>query len=138
MRDLQHIVFMHSHHMAHLDISLHNILTDYKSHYAFIDFESCRRFDSTQNPRMRGLRATDVPPEAERGEWTDPYKADVWSLAVLIHRACKVCDLRTSYVRYHLTELLVRLPDTVFQNSWHSRALCCTMTTTVGRVLPRS
>ena len=83
---------MHAHHMAHLDISVHNILTDYKSHYAFIDFECCRRFDGATTPRIRITRGTEVPPELERGEWSDPYKADVWSLAVLIHRACKVCE----------------------------------------------
>ena len=96
---------MHSHHMAHLDISVHNILTDYKSHYAFIDFESCRRFDGNSTPLIHGVRGTDVPPELERGEWTDPYKADVWSLAVLILRACKVCE---SYVPFSVSSVTER------------------------------
>lgn len=81
---------MHSHHMAHLDISIRNLLTDYKCHYAYIDFENCRRFDGTPHPRIEQCRNTDPPPESERGECTDPYKADVWSLGVLILRACAV------------------------------------------------
>lgn len=96
---------MHSHQMAHLDISLHNILTDYKGRYAFIDFECCRRFDGIPAPLVRGARGTDIPPELERGEWADPYKADVWSLAVLIHRACKVCEFWKVFHRKSLIEL---------------------------------
>ena len=88
---LQHAVFMHAHHMAHLDISIRNLLTDYNSHYAYIDFETTRRFDSAPSPRICGSRGTNLSPELERGEWTDPYKADVWSLGVLILKACAVC-----------------------------------------------
>lgn len=87
---IEHIVFLHSHKMAHLDISIHNILTDYKGHYAFIDYECCRQFDDTLNPLIKGIRGTDIPPEIENGGWTDPYKTDVWQLAVLIIRACKI------------------------------------------------
>ena len=83
---------MHQHHIAHLDISLRNILTDNRGHYSSIDYELSRRFDSSiPNPRIHGHRATEVPPEFERGEAGDPYKADVWALAVLILRACQVC-----------------------------------------------
>ena len=64
----QHIVFMHSHHMAHLDISIRNLLTDYRSHYAYIDFETTRRFDGIPHPLIDTCRGTDPPPEAERGE----------------------------------------------------------------------
>lgn len=42
---IEHIVFMHRHHVAHLDISLHNFLTDYKGRYACIDYELSDRFE---------------------------------------------------------------------------------------------
>lgn len=82
---------MHRYHIAHLDISLRNLVTDYRSHYACIDFELSRRYDGVRNPRIRGYRGTEVPPELERDESSDPYKVDVWALAVLMLRACKVC-----------------------------------------------
>lgn len=82
---------MHAHHMAHLDISIRNLLTDYKAHYAYIDFETCRRFEDPY-PRIRGCRGTNLSPELERGEWTDPFKVDIWALAMLIHHASAVSD----------------------------------------------
>lgn len=81
---------MHSHHIAHLDISIRNLLTDYNSRYAYIDFELSRRFEGISDPRIRLCRGTDLAPELERGEWGDPYKADVWSLSTLIIHASSV------------------------------------------------
>jgi serine/threonine protein kinase len=95
----QHAVFMHKHHIAHLDISLRNIVNDYEGHYAYIDYETSRRFDGTAHPRIFGHRATEMPPECERGEYVDPYKVDVWALAVLMLRACKV-SLVCLYISY--------------------------------------
>lgn len=80
---------MHSLKMVHLDISLRNLVTDYNGRYAYIDFELARRFEEDPNPRLAFRRGTEVPPECERGELTDPYKIDVWALGVLILRACK-------------------------------------------------
>lgn len=91
----QHTVFMHAHHMAHLDISIRNLLTDYKSHYAYIDFETCRRFDGVPSPRIRDCRGTNPSPELERGEWTNPYKVDIWALAQLILDASVVSTCTT-------------------------------------------
>lgn len=82
---------MHQHRIAHLDISLRNLLTDYKGHYAYIDFELSRRFD-VSNPRITGIRGTELPPECSHESFYDPYKVDVWALAVLILRACKVLE----------------------------------------------
>ena len=82
---------MHSHSIAHLDISLSNILTDDLGHYKYIDFEQSRYYPDAQCPRIRGYRGTEIPPEVERGEDADPYKIDVWALGVLILRAYKVC-----------------------------------------------
>jgi serine/threonine protein kinase len=82
---------MHQRHIAHLDISLRNILTDNRGHYAYIDYELSRRFDcSMPAPQIQPHRATEITPESERGEASDPYKTDVWALAVLILRASQV------------------------------------------------
>ncbi|KAJ7632650.1 kinase-like domain-containing protein [Roridomyces roridus] len=87
---IEHVVFMHSHGVAHLDISLRNLLTDYEGHYAYIDFEMSRRFDGSSPVSISNFRTTEIPPECENGECPDPFKADVWALAVLILRACKL------------------------------------------------
>lgn len=81
---------MHRNQVAHLDISLRNLLTDYEGHYAYIDYELSRRFDGVSDPYIIGYRGTEIPPECESGACTDPYKVDVWALAVLMLRACKV------------------------------------------------
>lgn len=61
-----------------------------KGHYASIDFELSRRYEGIRHPRIRSARGTEVPPELERGEWSDPFKVDIWALGVLILRACDV------------------------------------------------
>ncbi|GBE81954.1 kinase-like domain-containing protein [Sparassis latifolia] len=86
----EHIVFMHAHQIAHLDISMRNILTDGRSHYAWIDYETSRRFDGMTVPRIQHCRASEVPPEIERGECSDPFKVDVWALGVLMLKACEL------------------------------------------------
>lgn len=80
---------MHLYRIAHLDISLRNVLTDYHGQYRYIDFEMSRRFDS-ERARINGCRGTEIPPEIECGAESDPYKVDVWALGVLILRACQV------------------------------------------------
>ncbi|KAL9715176.1 hypothetical protein Ac2012v2_001837 [Leucoagaricus gongylophorus] len=96
---IEHAVFMHSLRMAHLDISLRNLVTDYNGRYAYIDFELARRFENDPNPRLVPQRGTEVPPECEKGEVTDPYKIDVWALGVLMLRACKLTG-------YYVPELM--------------------------------
>ncbi|KAJ3779279.1 kinase-like domain-containing protein [Lentinula raphanica] len=86
---IEHCLFMHAHHIAHLDISVRNLLTDYKGNYAYIDFELSRRFD-VNNARISGIRGTELPPECGHDTYFDPYKVDVWALAILILRACKL------------------------------------------------
>ncbi|KAJ7774573.1 kinase-like domain-containing protein [Mycena maculata] len=89
---IEHGVFMHKHRVAHLDISLRNLLTDYDGHYAYIDYEGSRRFDGSGPFCIPEFRATEVPPECEllNGECPDPFKADVWAMAILILRACQL------------------------------------------------
>ncbi|KAI0636880.1 kinase-like domain-containing protein [Trametes polyzona] len=84
---IEHVVFMHAHHIAHLDVSLRNILTDYKGHYACIDYETSRRYEAIASPRVPCPKTTEVPPEVERGELADPYKVDVYALGILLLRA---------------------------------------------------
>ena len=84
-------MFLHKNYIAHLDISLRNLVTDYEGHYAYIDYELSRRFNSPA-PAVRNYRGTEVPPECEKGE-ANPFKIDVWALAVLMLRACKVRPL---------------------------------------------
>ncbi|KAI0670295.1 kinase-like domain-containing protein [Trametes maxima] len=87
---VEHVVFMHSHRIAHLDISIHNIVTDYKGHYACIDYELSTRYDNVAPARVCSARGTEIPPELERGEWSDPFKVDVYALGFLILRAMEL------------------------------------------------
>ena len=85
---------MHIHGIVHLDISLRNILTDFRGNYRYIDFEMSRRYtDTSKPPRIMGRRGTEVPPELECGDESDPFKVDVWALGVVILRACKVSEI---------------------------------------------
>ncbi|KAF8910957.1 kinase-like domain-containing protein [Gymnopilus junonius] len=87
---IEHAAFIHKHNIAHLDISLMNLLTDYDGHYAYIDYEISRQFDGSSVPLVYNYRGTEIPPECERSVGADPFKIDVWALAVLILRACKL------------------------------------------------
>jgi len=88
---IEHAAFMHKHHIAHLDISLSNLLTDYMGNYSYIDYELGRRFDSRVPTHLvYNYRGTELPPESGKDTPVDPYKVDVWALAVLVLRACKL------------------------------------------------
>jgi serine/threonine protein kinase len=110
---IENLVFMHKHHIAHLDISLRNLLTDYKGHYAYIDFELSHRYPGSiqplscyghgpgmmERPRINGIRGTEIPPELDCGGSSDPFKVDIWALGVLILRSCKLTG-------YYVPELM--------------------------------
>ena len=98
LRCIQHIAFMHTHCFAHLDVAVRNVLTDYAGRYAYIDYEMSRRFcrppveiEEGEDPKSSVLvyhpRATEVPPEVEKGHSTSPYAMDIWALGMLISRA---------------------------------------------------
>jgi len=105
------LAFMHAHRIAHLDLSLRNLLTDNKGHFSYIDFERSRYFplpssarskhhagftyDTTRTPRIGPIRATEVPPEHERGEDSDPFKVDIWQLGMLMLNASKLAGYET-------------------------------------------
>lgn len=50
---------MHAHGVAHLDISLRNILTDFEGHYAYIDFETSRLYPYWNDDRSREVSRYD-------------------------------------------------------------------------------
>lgn len=86
---------MHQHHIAHLDICLRNIVTNGNGIYSIIDYETSRQFDPLDKaPRIYEHRAQEVPPEMERGEASNPFKIDVWALAVTFLQAAQVRHLR--------------------------------------------
>lgn len=79
---------MHKFNMVHLDISVHNFITDYSGRYACIDYELSRRLD-IDNPRI-SPRGTEIPPELANGQSSNLFAVDIWALAMLILRACNV------------------------------------------------
>jgi serine/threonine protein kinase len=109
---------MHKHHIAHLDISLTNLLTDYMGHCAYIDYEISRRFESTDPTThlIYNYRGTELPPESGKDTPIDPYKVDVWALAVLLLRSCKVCPIIFILVSCSFTLYSSRV--TGFLSSW--------------------
>lgn len=86
---IEHMVFMHRNQIAHLDISMYNLVTDYDGHYAYIDYELSQRFDGVEHPSISYYRCSEVPPELEKGDRSNPYKVDVWALGMTILRAWK-------------------------------------------------
>lgn len=129
---------MHKHHIAHLDISLTNLLTDYMGHYAYIDYEISRRFESTDPTThvIYNYRGTELPPESGKDTPIDPYKVDVWALAVLILRSCKVC-LSIIFILVSCSLSLYSSRATGFLSSW-ILSNPCLMTTLLNdlRLLP--
>ncbi|KAK2466891.1 hypothetical protein APHAL10511_001149 [Amanita phalloides] len=87
---IEHVAFLHEHQITHLDISVHNILTDYNGRYAYIDYETSQQFVGVDHPVLYNYRGTEVPPEYEREGRCNPYKVDVWALGMLILYACKM------------------------------------------------
>jgi len=110
---IEGLVFMHTHHIAHLDISLRNLLSDNKGRFFYIDFEMSRYFppsppppfrskhhvahvcDAPRPPRVGKIRATEVPPELELGGESDPFKVDIFQLGMLIVNANKLTGYET-------------------------------------------
>ncbi|KAF8163327.1 kinase-like domain-containing protein [Crassisporium funariophilum] len=108
---IEHATFMHRHHIAHLDISLRNLLTDYDGHYAYIDYEMSRQFDPASAPLVHNYRGTELPPECEGGLGVDAYKVDVWALAVLVLRACKLTGYWVPEFMYLIKPMLDEEPN---------------------------
>ncbi|KAF9246491.1 kinase-like protein [Melanogaster broomeanus] len=108
---IEHVVFMHRNRIVHLDISLHNFLTDYSGRYACIDYELSRKIDDLVGPGSIWPRGTEIPPELERGQVSNPYMVDVWALAMLILRACKMADFYVPELLHLTRPMLHDNPD---------------------------
>ena len=142
---------MHSHGVAHLDISLGNILTDCEGNYIYIDFETSRRYDrSIRLPRISGCRGTEIPPDVEGGEESCPFKIDVFALGVLFLRACKVRKTASENFLHCIIFFLppfmslvlfgsffcgFSLPGTTFQRSSNSPPQCSVSHMKLGPLL---
>ncbi|KJA27186.1 hypothetical protein HYPSUDRAFT_63450 [Hypholoma sublateritium FD-334 SS-4] len=108
---IEHIVFMHKHRITHLDISLRNLLTDYQGRCAYIDYELSRRFENSSKALVYNYRGTELPPECEKEGGIDPYKVDVWALAVLILRACKLTGFWVPELMHVIDPMLKEDPN---------------------------
>jgi hypothetical protein len=98
------------------------VLTDYAGRYAYIDYETSRRF--SQPPPVRvdegedlimiyQPRGAEIPPEVEKGHPTSPYAMDVWALGKLISKA-------GTSIGYHLPELC-SLTQRMLEPQWERR-----------------
>ena len=136
---IQHIAFMHSHRFAHLDISVRNVLTNYDGRYACIDYEVSRRFcrppvevEEGGDPRSSVLvyqpRATEVPPEVEKGHSTSPYAMDVWALGMLMSKA-------GASTGYHIPELC-SLANEMLEPHWEKRPSAKVVLRRLEQVIP--
>ena len=77
--------FLHERGIAHLDLSLENIVVGEDSNVRIIDFGQARKISHGQ--RLRGLlfgKEAYVFPKVIEGEWFDPFEADVWSAGVIL------------------------------------------------------
>ncbi|KZT26367.1 hypothetical protein NEOLEDRAFT_1063544 [Neolentinus lepideus HHB14362 ss-1] len=109
---IEHVVFLHRNHIAHLDISMRNLLTDNNGRYGYIDYELSRRFENVPNPVICGHRGTEVAPELENGECGDPYKADVWALGIFLLRGCELTGYGTpELTSFVAKKMLTPCPD---------------------------
>ncbi|KAJ7150231.1 kinase-like domain-containing protein [Mycena filopes] len=104
---LQGLAFLHAHHIAHLDISMNNIL-EYPPgllippnppeppRYAFIDFGLSVMYNPESDPgpyRVTGNVATYKPPELSKTVPYDPFKVDVWQMGEVLSLICKDPDV---------------------------------------------
>ncbi|KAM5531210.1 hypothetical protein V8D89_015128 [Ganoderma adspersum] len=129
---IEHTAFMHMHHIAHLDISSRNIVTDICGRYACIDYECSMRFDSIAEPRIRYARIAERPPEMERGEPSDPYKIDVFGLGVMMLRTMKL----TGYNVPELYPLIKSMICHKFEQRPSAQQVLFTFNTTISQMHP--
>ncbi|PPQ83325.1 hypothetical protein CVT25_003964 [Psilocybe cyanescens] len=133
---IEHAAFLHKHRIAHLDISLMNLLTDYHGRYAYIDYELGRNFDNL-SPLIYNYRGTELPPESENGTGIDPYKVDVWALGVLILRACKLTGFWIPELMFVIKPMLDEEPNRR-PSSWNALHAFDKVVTSLGYRLESS
>lgn len=79
-RGLQHL---HSHNVAHRDLSLENVLVGAHGRFKICDFGfAC---DARQLVADTGFRMYYMAPELVNGKLCDPKKADIWSLGIMLY-----------------------------------------------------
>lgn len=105
------IYYMHSHSIAHLDISCANIMTNCSGSCAYIDFELSRRFSPGEKAIVRGIRGTELPPEIERGEESSPFKVDMWALGMTLLRAYKASGVELPHFMEIIQPMLHENPS---------------------------
>jgi serine/threonine protein kinase len=83
---LDAVEYIHSEHVAHLDIKLENIMIDIsKKKLKLIDFgQSCM---CSMDTTLRGLRGTEayVPPEEYNLTEFIPFNVDIWALGIILY-----------------------------------------------------
>ncbi|KIM65301.1 hypothetical protein SCLCIDRAFT_1212469 [Scleroderma citrinum Foug A] len=107
---IEHIVFMHKYNIVHLDISVHNFVTDYYGHYACIDYELSRRLDIDDSHDV-SPRGTEIPPELGHGQSSNLFAIDIWALAMLILRACDMTGFQVPGLIQLTRPMLNESPD---------------------------
>ncbi|KAJ7134582.1 kinase-like domain-containing protein [Mycena epipterygia] len=118
---LEGLAFLHSHRIAHLDISDGNILAgppgEHKPKpqraYAFIDFElSIIYSESDRGPySVTGSVATYVAPEMSETVSYDPFKADIWQMGELLSLAAKERGFEMESLVTLLAKMKHEIPD---------------------------
>ena len=80
------LAYLHSKHVAHLDIKLDNILLDSSKNCCLSDFGTSEFFEGSTS-MSRGLRGAPAfaSPEAIVSDVFNPFHADVWSLGVTLY-----------------------------------------------------
>ena len=80
------LAYLHSKHVAHMDIKPDNILLNSSQRCCLSDFGTSEFFDGDSN-MLRGLRGTPAfaSPEAMASDVFNPFQADVWSLGVTFY-----------------------------------------------------
>ncbi|ETV90489.1 serine/threonine protein kinase [Aphanomyces invadans] len=117
MRQICHgLAFLHSHEIAHGDISLENVLVDANDVAKLMDFGlAVESFHVTQPSSAVG-KFFYMPPEMYLGSPYDASKADMWSLGILLlilhtgmppfARAHSSDNVYASYLKYDIRTLL--------------------------------
>jgi testis-specific serine kinase len=75
-----------------MDIKLRNFVIDPQTEGLYIiDFDIAKRLDSKE-AKLTGFRGTKryAAPEVDRGEPYDPFRADMWSVGVVIRDMLEV------------------------------------------------
>ena len=80
------LAYLHTRHVAHMDIKPDNILLNASQRCCLSDFGTSEFFDDG-NSMQRGLRGTPAfaSPEAIASDVFNPFQADIWSLGVTFY-----------------------------------------------------